>query len=295
MARPDDLIDFPDLDEVIATYKEGDFLDNRDFHSVVTVQFGELIHDGLVDWNDPAWQWDKYSDEQFARLNQKIERRFWYREISCLPLKRWNLEFIRKMNEIMPKYRILYDIQAKDPDWLLAYHAWGTHNQDTVDLGTKDVQEKQQHATDKTGEHQTDTTGESHEVAVTDKDEWGKSRDVGSEFPQTLLSGNSDYASDGEDREYEDLGKQTVTTDGTTKGHEDGTTKGHEQGTVDGTTSQQTRDTQDLAYQYEDFREGDYLQKYDDIMNKWRDVDLAILNELDCLFSHLLTVNFNYL
>ena len=34
---------------------------------------------------------------------------------------------------------------------------------------------------------------------------YGKSRDIDSEFPETLLSGNSDYASFGKDREYEDV------------------------------------------------------------------------------------------
>lgn len=33
--------------------------------------------------------------------------------------------------------------------------------------------------------------------------EYGKSRDIFSEFPQTMLSGNSDYASTGNDRQYE--------------------------------------------------------------------------------------------
>ena len=260
MATPDMLIDFPDLDEVIAEYRYGDFLDNRDFHSVVTIQFGELVHDGLVDWNDPMWQWDRYSDEQYERLNAKIERHFWYREIGSLPLKRWNNEFIRKMNEIMPKYKIMYDILAKDPDWLLAYHAWGTHNQDTFDKDVKTTSTL-------------DTDGKT--------DDWGKSRDMESEFPQTMLSGNSDYASDGRDREYEDLGTSTEKKVGS------GTEKEGYQYNDDESKSQ------DLDYKYEDFREGDYLQKYYDIMDRWRDVDLLIIGELDCLFSHLLTVNFN--
>lgn len=34
-------------------------------------------------------------------------------------------------------------------------------------------------------------------------DEYGKLRYINSEFPQTLLSGNSDYASDGTDKEHE--------------------------------------------------------------------------------------------
>ena len=38
-----------------------------------------------------------------------------------------------------------------------------------------------------------------------DYDKYGKSRDIGSEFPETLLSGNSVYASDGKDNEYEEI------------------------------------------------------------------------------------------
>lgn len=36
-----------------------------------------------------------------------------------------------------------------------------------------------------------------------DWDEYGKDRTIGSDFPETLLSGNSDYASTGKDNEYE--------------------------------------------------------------------------------------------
>lgn len=38
-----------------------------------------------------------------------------------------------------------------------------------------------------------------------DKTEYGKSRVINSEFPETLLSENSDYASSGKDEEYENV------------------------------------------------------------------------------------------
>ena len=38
-----------------------------------------------------------------------------------------------------------------------------------------------------------------------DSDKYGKSRDVGSEFPETLLSGSSVYASNGKDNEFEEI------------------------------------------------------------------------------------------
>lgn len=40
---------------------------------------------------------------------------------------------------------------------------------------------------------------------LANESKFGKSRDIESEFPETLLSGNSDYASRGKDREYEDV------------------------------------------------------------------------------------------
>lgn len=56
-----------------------------DFHSVVTIQLGELIEAGWVDWEDQSWTWDYYSVEQYKRLCPMIEARFFYREIGILP------------------------------------------------------------------------------------------------------------------------------------------------------------------------------------------------------------------
>lgn len=43
-----------------------------------------------------------------------------------------------------------------------------------------------------------------------DSDEYGKSRDIRSDFPETLLSGNSDYVSGGNDREFETIRQGSV-------------------------------------------------------------------------------------
>lgn len=44
-----------------------------------------------------------------------------------------------------------------------------------------------------------------------DSDEYGKERIITSAYPETMLSGNSDYASDGRDREYEYLKLGNIT------------------------------------------------------------------------------------
>jgi len=74
-------------------------------------------------------------------------------------------------------------------------------------------------------------------------DEYGKSRNIYSEFPETLLNGNSDYVSTGTDREYE------IT------------------------------------------REGDITDATSAYAARYNDVDVLVLNELDFLFSALITSN----
>lgn len=83
-----------------------------EFHAVISISLGELVEAGFIDWTDDSWHWDAYDDAQYARLNAKIETHYWDREIGVLPPGSWKREFMRKMNEIMPKYKLAY--QAAD-------------------------------------------------------------------------------------------------------------------------------------------------------------------------------------
>lgn len=146
MAVPSDIETFE-----LGTYDEWD----RRYWSAMTVTVGELMDAGIVtkDW---FVTFDAYSDEQAARLWDKFVGRFQFREIGILPPGRWKLRLTAKLNEIMPKYKPVYQ---------------------AIDDGI---------------------------TIMTDYDEWHKSRDVFSSFPQTALGGaNEDYASSGNDREYE--------------------------------------------------------------------------------------------
>ena len=89
-------------------------LDNEcaypDYHAVVTIQLCELINDKFCDDSFTGWVWPKYDDAQDARLRKKISDHYWFREIALVPPGIWKHEFIRKMNEIMPKYIPLYKL-----------------------------------------------------------------------------------------------------------------------------------------------------------------------------------------
>ena len=86
----------------------GDNMPQEDFHAVMSITLGELMKWGLIVWGEPEWTWDYYDEKQYWRMSQKIEQHYWYREIGILPPGQWRMEFIRTMNEIMPKYKLMY-------------------------------------------------------------------------------------------------------------------------------------------------------------------------------------------
>lgn len=94
----------PLMDGVLASGTESRF---DDFHSVVTIQFGELIEAGF-DWGKKDYCPD-LSNKHRERLNQKIEDRYYYREICEVPPGKFKLFLKRKLNEIVPKYKLIYD------------------------------------------------------------------------------------------------------------------------------------------------------------------------------------------
>lgn len=184
-----------DVDAIIAQSTEYD----RNFtgSSVTTVTLGELYEDGWFDLTSSEWDFPKYNDEQHSRLCKKILNHYYTREIGVIPPGLWKREFLRKLDEIMPKYIMLY----KDLD------NYGVNGLNATDEGYK-------------------------------------SRNIVSDFPQTQLAGNEDYASMGTDHEYERVHKGTI------------------------------------------------LDTYERLKD-YNDVDLAIINDLDSLFSCLITVNIN--
>lgn len=168
-----------------------------DYHAVVTIQLCELINAGFFDLSREDWDFNpKYSAAQHEQLCKKITDHYYYREIALIPPGIWKREFLRKMNEIMPKYMPLYK---------------------AIDDG----------------------------LAIGSESEYYKSRNIFSDFPQTALAGNNqDYASTGNDVEYERI---------------------------------------------------KYLDPIvlEERLRYYNDVDLAIINEIETLFSCLFTVNIN--
>lgn len=131
---------------------------NRDErYDYMTVTLGEWYEMGFYDPGDDSWRFDAYDDTQYKRLCEKFLDRYYYREVSIPLPARWKRAYLRRLNEIMPKYKLLYA---------------------RVEQGVNPLQESRERE---------------------------KSRDIFSDFPETMLSGNSDYASTGNDRESDML------------------------------------------------------------------------------------------
>ena len=81
-----------------------------DWHAVNTICVGELIEAGFLDWEDESWHWDAYNDEQYERVCEKFNNRFFKREIECETPGDWKREILSKFNLVMPKYSKLYAI-----------------------------------------------------------------------------------------------------------------------------------------------------------------------------------------
>lgn len=134
-------------------------------NNVLTINLGRLVECGAFDWENELLNWRDaaYDEAQYERLCKYFLARFWYREISILPPRRW-MDYLRRklVFELMPKYRKMYEIVA-----------------DGID-------------------------------PTVNEDEYYKSRTVDSDYPETLLSGNADYASAGRDEEWERLRSDNV-------------------------------------------------------------------------------------
>lgn len=96
---------------------------DRTYWSALSITLGELMDADIV---TESWflTFDKFDDEQGARLWKKFVGRYQFEEIGVLPPGRWKLRVIAKLNEIMPKYKLLYKAIADGATIMTDYDEW---------------------------------------------------------------------------------------------------------------------------------------------------------------------------
>lgn len=124
-------------------------------------------------------------------LNKKIKDHYMYQEIGHETIPQFTFSMKRKMNEIMPFYNELYKSTRIEFDPLLTMDI---HN---VTTGSQDQ------------------TSEGTTANVTESDIDAKAKNVASNFPQVMLSGNKDYATSGADSNSQTKTTGNVSEDST--------------------------------------------------------------------------------
>lgn len=108
-------------------------------------------------------------------LNGKIIDQYFHREIGVETIDEWRMVMRRKMDQIMPYYNKIYESELIEFNPLI-----------TMDITTS-------------GTTTSNETGAVTAETVTDSTSSSSSRAVQSETPQTMLSGNGDYATSAAD------------------------------------------------------------------------------------------------
>jgi hypothetical protein len=127
-----------------------------------------------------------FNEEYRSILNGKIIDEYFTREIGTETIDNWTLMIRRKMDQIMPYYNKLYLSEE------IPYTALDTMRIQSI--GKAKVEE--------------DITA--NNVSTTNTETEGKGRAVQSQTPQTMLSGNEDYATAASDTSSDNVTKGTA-------------------------------------------------------------------------------------
>ena len=88
----------------------------HEYHSAITITWGELRDAGVIDWDSPQYEWAFYDLDQKERLQKLMDGRFWFREISAIPPEVWRRQFIEKLNEAMLVAKLMYRVMDERPN-----------------------------------------------------------------------------------------------------------------------------------------------------------------------------------
>ena len=141
--------EFPTL----PSWEECETTNVQEYHGTFTISVMQLLADEeyAIYFRDKWAAFDAYDDEQRERLYKKFRGRFNYREIGLLPVRRWTERLFAKLDEVMPKYKPLYQAIADGATTLNAgseYHKrrdvhsefpqtmFASENQDYASSGT---------------------------------------------------------------------------------------------------------------------------------------------------------------
>ena len=198
-------------------------------------------------------------DEQYREfLNAKIIDHYYYREIGLESVDMFIRQLRTKMAEIMPYYNKWY--QAED---MMA---------DINPLSTQDM-----HSKGSGNSHATSSSKQKHGEkgsVFTENTSKSKARTVDSETPQTMLSGNQDYATAARDNHSSADGTNNVKSSG---------------------SSETSNDTTNSSGNGSESHSWGYTGHAPTLIDAWRstfaNIDMMVIDELETLFMGIYSSN----
>lgn len=198
-------------------------------------------------------------DEQYREfLNAKIIDHYWYREIGLETVDMFIRQLRAKMHEIMPYYNKWY--QAEN------------YMSDIDPLSTRDM-----HSKGSVNSHASSSAKQTHGEKSSNlikSESRSKARTVDSETPQTLLSGNQDYATAARDTHSGGDGVNDVKSSG---------------------SSETVSDSTNSAGSGNETHTWGYSGHAPALIDAWRgtftNVDMMVIDELETLFMGIYSSN----
>lgn len=217
----------------------------------ISVTYDGITYDKLPtvpDWNLLGMGYYPIFDEAYRPiLNGKILDEFYMREIGLETIGMWTLSMRRRLNNAMPYFNKLYESEK------IPYDALSTMN--IVSVRDDTAHETQSATGDNTSTNNTTSAA----------------RAVSSSTPNTMLSGDEDYATGATDTNSQS--NANVTSNNTTNSTNDVTNNGNS--TVTG-----------------------YQAAASDLINKFRatllNIDMMIIRELQPCFMNILNISDDY-
>lgn len=205
----------------------------------------------IVDGDIGLDEYPIFDEAYRAGLNQKILDHYWNQEIGQETIDMWRHAMRRKMNEIMPYYNQLYKSELLKVDPFLTFDS----SSENMLSGTQK------------------TVSEASSTAESESGSVGKSRTVASDFPQTRLADDSDYATSAQD---------AVSDSAATSTAQDGS-----QSVQDGT---QAQDSRSKSTGFSGAMSGLLVQYRQTFLN----VDLMVIEDLTDLFMQIWNTGESY-
>ncbi|MBR2647642.1 MAG: hypothetical protein IKD55_02300 [Sediminibacterium sp.] len=117
----------------------------NEWHDYFTLQLGECIEDGIIDFSLPDYDFDSFDNAQRNRVYDLITQKYYYFELGIMPVKVWQNELLNTLNlemlQLKPLYQAIkdgYDLFTSESEWYKGRHVFSDFPQTRLSSQNQD-------------------------------------------------------------------------------------------------------------------------------------------------------------